>query len=99
MYFLYPETAHRSLEEIDDMYVHRSTRGPANVLTFLCSSFESADPYKPWEIVKIAQDLPLRHPIKTDIDPNAAYALRRRFGQKEGAEVSHVEDVEKGKEK
>ena len=69
------------------------------MLTALCFSFESADPYKPWGVVKIAQDLPLRHPIKSDIDPNAAYALRHRFGQKEVVEVSHLEDVEKGSEK
>ncbi|OUM52247.1 hypothetical protein BVG19_g1417 [[Candida] boidinii] len=43
VYFLYPETAGRSLEEMDRI-------------------FAACDPWKPWDIVKIAEEMPYEEP-------------------------------------
>lgn len=42
VYFLYPETSHRSLEEIDNIFM-------------------DSNPWTPWDVVGIAQRLPVRH--------------------------------------
>ncbi|KAM0748971.1 general substrate transporter [Meredithblackwellia eburnea MCA 4105] len=77
VYFFYPETAGRSLEEIDDI-------------------FAAADPKKPWSVVKVAAELPFRPKAEEAIhggavDPEAAYALRQRFGGKREND-EHVEN-------
>ncbi|KAK6462018.1 general substrate transporter [Scheffersomyces coipomensis] len=45
VYFFYPETSGRSLEEMDKI-------------------FELSNPYTPWDVVKIAQDLPFESKIR-----------------------------------
>lgn len=50
---------------------------------------------KPWSVVKIARDLPLRPVIVGGVDPEASYALRHRFAGKDGAKkdvtIEHVQ--------
>ncbi|KAL8278128.1 hypothetical protein RQP46_009452 [Phenoliferia psychrophenolica] len=73
VYFFLPETAGRSLEEIDDI-------------------FEKADPKRPWSVVKVADELPFRATFDSKMDPEAAYALRQRFGKKDSIEKpEHIE--------
>lgn len=59
VYFLYPETAHRSLEDIDKI-------------------FEASDPKKPWDVVRVAHEMPITDHSKGDVDPEAVYALKIR---------------------
>ncbi|KAG7908130.1 hypothetical protein KL906_003547 [Ogataea polymorpha] len=64
VYFLYPETKGRSLEEIDLF-------------------FEKSNPWKPWDVVRIARETPYTHTGVEDFD-----ALGRLH---EKDDISHVE--------
>jgi hypothetical protein len=79
VYFLYPETAHRSLEEIDEIFLH-------------------SNPKTPWDVVKIAHDLPRRQHADEGamgLDPEAKYAAsireRKGFTAEEKAKAEHYE--------
>lgn len=69
VYFLFPETAGRSLEEIDDFFV-------------------DADPTKPWQVIKIAQEMPFRHSgHAADLESTSrGEGVRRRIGKSSGSE-------------
>jgi sugar porter (SP) family MFS transporter len=72
VYFLYPETAHRSLEEIDDI-------------------FADSNPWTPWDVVGIAQKLPIRHlTLDQNISDSAEEAIGYQFSEK-APSIQHSE--------
>lgn len=60
--------------------------------------FEDADPWKPWQVVKIARDLPYRNERGEGIESEGSGEIRLRLAGKEsrGEKDVGIEDVKVG---